>query len=241
MKLRNLFSSFFLLGMMGIALTSCSKDDEDDFSGGTHVDDKTIAILNENHVETDAIRYRFQDGHFECTDANRPALLRNGNRTIFAKLKYKGKEYKVTKLAYQCLELTNLTSLKISNGITAIDYSAFERCTILKSVSLPSSITTIGHHAFDRCSQIESIKLPDHVKTVEHHLFINCGKLKQVTLPKDVVKMEECVFMYCKSLEKIIYPGTKAQWNKVAKDKDLYYNCNEKAVVVCSDGNIAIK
>lgn len=56
--------------------------------------------------------------------------------------------YTVTKIAENAFSSKELKSVIITNGISRIDWFAFEGCTSLDSVTIPSSVTSIGYSAF---------------------------------------------------------------------------------------------
>ena len=56
--------------------------------------------------------------------------------------------YTVTTIAESSFSSENLKSVIITNGITRIDWFAFEGCTSLESVTIPSSVSSIGYSAF---------------------------------------------------------------------------------------------
>lgn len=56
--------------------------------------------------------------------------------------------YTVKKIAEKAFSSKTLKSVIITNGITRIDWFAFEGCTSLDSVTIPASVTSIGYSAF---------------------------------------------------------------------------------------------
>ena len=61
--------------------------------------------------------------------------------------------YPVRSIGEGAFRSSQVKSIKIPEGITAIDWFAFEGCTSLSSIDLPASLTSIGYGAFERCSK----------------------------------------------------------------------------------------
>ncbi len=56
--------------------------------------------------------------------------------------------YTITKIAESAFSSESLKSVIITNGITRIDWFAFDGCTSLEAVTIPSSVNSIGYSAF---------------------------------------------------------------------------------------------
>ena len=74
----------------------------------------------------------------------------------------------------------NLSDVKLSSGITKIEFATFSDCTSLKSIEIPSSVTSIGQQAFEG-SGVTSISIPSSVTEIGSWVFARCQSLKSIT------------------------------------------------------------
>lgn len=103
----------------------------------------------------------------------------------------------------QAFQSKNIVSIKIPNGVTVIDYGAFQNCIALSSVKLGNSITAIGQLAFSKCSSLQDITIPYSVTTIYRNAFEYCG-LTSLFLPSSVTTINTEVFRSCTALTSII-------------------------------------
>ena len=70
-------------------------------------------------------------------------------------------------------ENENIRSLVISEGITAIGNSVFERCVNMESVSFPTTLTTIGERSFFMYSQggLTELNIPASITAIGEKAF----------------------------------------------------------------------
>lgn len=68
-------------------------------------------------------------------------------------------------------DCTTLTSVVISEGITAILDNSFKGCTSLNSVTIPASVTIIWHAAFDDSPNLQSIYFEGGPPQTGNYLF----------------------------------------------------------------------
>ena len=113
-----------------------------------------------------------------------------------------------------CSQLTNIS---IPNSVTSIGFSAFEHCTSLKSITLPSSLRSISEALFFGCSQLTTIQIPDSVPSIQSYAFYNCGNLETIRIPVSVTFIGNYAFAGCPSSMTVTYPGSKKQWDAIAK------------------------
>ena len=78
------------------------------------------------------------------------------------------------------------SSYKIPDGVTSIEYAAFEACTGLTSIYIPDGVTSIGFYAFERCTGLESITIPNSVTSIGYAAFNRCTKLTSIYIPDGI-------------------------------------------------------
>lgn len=119
-------------------------------------------------------------------------------------------------------KVKNITSLTISEGITAINRYAFADCDDIVSVSLPSTLTTLGLNGLASINQLEHITVAENSKTykaVDDVLFSYSGKiiyyyppnktdLSVYNIPDGVLYISNSCFSPNKSLQSIHIPDT---------------------------------
>ena len=77
----------------------------------------------------------------------------------------------------------------IPDGVTEIEYRAFEDCAAIRAITLPATITEIKPFAFSGCSRLERVNIPENTRSVGRGCFWNCAALADI-----VVSAEDAVF-----------------------------------------------
>ena len=90
-------------------------------------------------------------------------------------------------------EATSLQQVSLPNSLTKIESACFEYCTGLTQIIIPDSVHTIGSAAF-KGSGLKKVYLPNSLKTLSINLFANCHDLMEITIPASVTSVEEMVF-----------------------------------------------
>ena len=114
---------------------------------------------------------------------------------------------------------SEITELRLGEGMTSIGEFAFVECTGLSSVTVPSTVTRIGDQAFDDCSGLVSVELPEGL--IYCSGFAYCCNLAEVTIPSTVTVLGNKAFCSCESLTEIEIPDgvTHIYW---AAFRDCY-------------------
>ena len=93
-------------------------------------------------------------------------------------------------------ENENIRSLVVSDGITKIGNSLFERCKSMALASFPTSLTEIGERAFFMYDQggLTVLNLPAKVTNIGEKAFA-CESFTSVTLPETLTTLGTYLFM----------------------------------------------
>ncbi len=126
---------------------------------------------------------------------------------------------------------SQLTSVELGKGVTAISDYAFYYCSRLTAVSIPGNVTTIGLKAFSDCSRLASVVMEEGVATIDTYAFYNCIALTTVTMPKSVTSIGSFAFTGA-PIADVYYAGTQKQWaaisigsdNKPLTDATIHYS-----------------
>lgn len=131
--------------------------------------------------------------------------------------------------AYQ--DRTDITTVRIPEGVKCINNGAFCRCIEVRDISFPESLKIIGEMSF-ACTGIKDIVIPDGVEFINERAFAFNHKLRSVHIGKGVKRILSGAFSGCPNLEKItIDPHNDCYYVQngclIAKDE-------KKLIVACS-------
>jgi hypothetical protein len=156
-----------------------------------------------------------------------------------------GNDYKIYQYAFR--ERTDLVSVEIPVGVTAIGKSAFSSCTSLKRVTVAegSRMTSIGASAFIFCEALESLTLPFVGATADGGENTHLGYLfgaedyteNRTSVPTSLTSVtvteaetiKEAAFYGCSSLTRV-----ELSLNVLTVDRYAFYGCTSLKEVVLS-------
>ena len=148
---------------------------------------------------------------------------------------YNGRSYEIYKYAFY--DKDNITGIKLSEGVTAINSANFSCCDALSYVELPSTLKYVGINVFYECpalsfteygdarylgntdnkylylhsatgTDVTSVNAHENTKFIGDSAFENCLKLRTVTLPDGLLGISQYAFSNTDSLYSLSLPDS---------------------------------
>lgn len=95
----------------------------------------------------------------------------------------------------------------VPDATEKIEYSAFKGCTALTSIDLSENLTAVGSDAFQNCSSLESLTLPECMTEIPYGFLRGCTSLKSLTIPGSIETFQSSAVNDCTSLAEILVNG----------------------------------
>jgi hypothetical protein len=108
---------------------------------------------------------------------------------------------------------SEIKTLVVQEGVTAIGDYAFCTCSGFPSLDIPSSVTTIGNHAFYNCRGLTgTLTIGNSVTTIGSNAFYHCSGLTgMLTIPSSVTTIGDRAFIGCSGLTSVTNYRTTPQ------------------------------
>jgi hypothetical protein len=98
----------------------------------------------------------------------------------------------------------SIRSVVIPEGVVAISFGAFSRCTSLQTVALPSTLKFIGPHAFEGCTSLRYVAFPDSLQEIGSSAFGHCKSLREIRFPQSLESIGGWAFEGCDGLRDLV-------------------------------------
>ncbi|MEX0329789.1 MAG: leucine-rich repeat domain-containing protein [Puniceicoccaceae bacterium] len=106
----------------------------------------------------------------------------------------------VSTIDSQAFSGSQIESVTIPEGVTALNSITFHQCGSLVSVELPQSLLSIGITAFGNCRKLKTINFPNNLKSIGRWAFSGCREIESIVIPDSVTSVGEFAFASCSSL-----------------------------------------
>lgn len=199
--------------------------DENDSHFNKFVETKTVAIYTVTDASTPTKLYAYQPNsmygsvvigvdlfHTIEIDGNEISISDidsdNGNYNLGAgthvvKYDFKNKTQIPNSVFDGC---SNLTGIKLLDGITSIGINSFRACHIT-DITIPNTVTIIKDMAFNG-TRIANLVIPDSVTTINTSAFASNSFLTDVTIGSGVTTIENLAFGSCGRIASVFVKPT---------------------------------
>lgn len=146
---------------------------------------------------------------------------------------------KVTKVARDFNNNSNLERVVLGSNVKSIGNNAFSDCTSLKSITIPENVAEIGDSAFYGCTNLTSITIPESVTEIGGRAFENCTNLLGLQIPSNIEKIGDDAFddtaWYNNQPDGLLYIGKVLYAYKGDKTKATDVEIKEGTKVISND------
>ena len=116
--------------------------------------------------------------------------------------------------------MSALTDVSLPEGLEIIGSYAFRACNALREITLPETLTTMGYGAFYQSEALTSIHFPASLKVIGDEAFYWCTALTEVTMDDGLETIGKYAFRNCNNLEKVTFSG-----NLKTIKEGAFYEC----------------
>lgn len=127
--------------------------------------------------------------------------------------------------SYAFYGLSNAETVSLPATLTALGASCFRDCGKLTAVTIPNGVSEIPAYAFYNCSALASVDLPDSVQAFGSDAFCRCSRLQAIEIPEGVTTLNVYELFYgCNSLTSISLPSTLKTLGSANSGSDIFTN-----------------
>lgn len=189
-----------------------------DLSGGL-IDYNETVILKQNQVTKIELKDKRNRYVQQAVSDVGYRIINNGRGVeIFGN----GEISKQLWVADNAISISDIESVVIRNGITAINDEIFSGYRNLSYVELPESLVEIGTRAFYNCINLSSVILPDFLNVIKSEAFYGCRTLESIVISVGVQEIGSGAFSRCENLKEITINEENTNYKSI--DGVLYNN-----------------
>ncbi len=133
----------------------------------------------------------------------------------------------------------NLTTVNISEGVSAIPSYTFKNCANVTNLTVPSTVTSVGNNAFAGCVKLSQVNWNAVTCTgagsAEYPIFDGCGSLSTIKVNDGVTTLPSNAFKDCTALNNVTVPSSVTIIGDYAFYNTVWYNGKADGIVYIND------
>ena len=201
------------------------------------------ALATAHDFEVDGIYYNINGNEatvtFKGSDFDNYSNEYSGSVVIPATVTHNGTTYPVTAIDESAFfKCTGLAKIVIPNSVTEIGSGAFSGCSGLTSINIPNSVTAIRGSVFERCSRLTSIVIPNSVTSIGDYAFYKCEGLTSVSIPNSVTAIGYNGFTGCTGLTSVVVESGNPRYDSRNNCNAIIETANNKLIFGCNNTTI---
>ena len=119
---------------------------------------------------------------------------------------------------YNNIEITSFNELRYFRGLTTICDRAFCSCSNLTSIKIPEGVSRLEELSFRGCSKLDNLSLPSTISFIGEQAFYECSSLTSIIIPDNAIIGKDGIinasFSGCSSLKTIVFGEGVRIYNK---------------------------
>lgn len=105
-------------------------------------------------------------------------------------------------------DITQLTHLKVGDGVRNIAEGAFEHATNLERIDLSGNVSIIGSRAFHNAEKLKEVSIPGNVSIIGREAFHGCKGIKKIYISPEVKEIRDAAFADCTNVDELYFDGS---------------------------------
>lgn len=233
---------FLCLSILGMVLTGCSKNEDEDNGENEGKLPDLPALPDPDDVCSAMDDLNFMSYCYEKFDVNKDGKVSVGEANAVREINIGNNQIKSLKGIERFPNLKNIycrdnpieeLDLRYNLSLISINKSAFYNCESLKWILLPNSLKTIEDSAFSQCHNLTNITLPQDLISIGKNAFYDCKSLKKILFPNSLKTIESFAFTNCSNLTYVSLPQ-----NLISIGNAAFESCKSLTELVLFPANL---
>ncbi len=130
---------------------------------------------------------------------------------------------------------TVITSATVSDAVTTMGTSVFQKCAQLQSAKLPAALTDIPASTFDGCTALATLDISDQITSIGKCAFQGCAAITSFIIPETCTSLDSGCFKGI-GLTEVTVPASVTNFNKTDAKNGVFQDCTSLKTATFVEG-----